>query len=99
MAYQQKDNSGSLFINDKREKDTHPNAKGKAMVAGVMYWVSAWTRTDKRGQRWQSLAFTPMETSPPEDRGRFPDAPKPRTADQPNPISNEQHFTTEDIPF
>jgi hypothetical protein len=55
--YEQRDNSGSLFKNDKREKDTSPNAKGKAMIGGKMYYVSAWTNKDKNGNPWQSLSF------------------------------------------
>ena len=56
MAYQQKDNSGSLFKNDRREKDTHPHATGSALIDGVEYWVSAWTKEGAKG-KWQSLAF------------------------------------------
>lgn len=56
---QQKDNAGALFKNDKREKDTQPNAKGSAMINGTEYWVSAWTNTSSKGVRYQSLAFEP----------------------------------------
>lgn len=58
MAYQQKENSGSIFKNEKKEKDTHPNMTGSALIGGVEYWVSAWTKEGKKG-RWQSLAFKP----------------------------------------
>lgn len=61
MAYEVRDLSGSLFKNDKRTSDNHPNAKGSAMVGGVEYWVSAWTKRDKNGNPWQSLSFTPKE--------------------------------------
>jgi hypothetical protein len=65
MAYEQKDNSGSLFRNDKREKETHPQAKGRAMIDGVMYWVSAWTKTPNAGgEKYQSLSFKKMEVQP-----------------------------------
>jgi hypothetical protein len=60
MAYEQKENSGSLFKNDKREKDTHPHATGTAKINGVEYWVSAWTKEGKKG-KWQSLSFKPKE--------------------------------------
>ena len=55
--YEQKDNSGALFVNDKREKETQPNATGSAMIGGVEYWVSAWTNTSSKGTKYQSLKF------------------------------------------
>lgn len=60
MAYEQRDNSGSLFKNDKKETDNHPNATGKAMIGGVMYYVSAWTKDGAKG-KFQSLAFKPID--------------------------------------
>jgi len=59
--YEQKDNSGALFVNDKREKETQPNAKGSAMIGGVEYWVSAWTNTSSKGTKYQSLKFEPKD--------------------------------------
>lgn len=61
MAYEQRDNSGSLFINDKREKDTHPNMNGSVMIDGKEYWISAWTKERNNGEKWLSLAFKPKE--------------------------------------
>ena len=55
--YEQKDNTGALFANDKREKETQPNAKGSAMIDNVEYWVSAWTNTSSKGTKYQSLKF------------------------------------------
>jgi len=59
--YQQRDNSGSLFKNDRRDKDTQPNARGKALIDGVAYEVSAWTKKDRNGNPWQSLSFKKMD--------------------------------------
>lgn len=60
MAYEHKENSGSIFKNEKREKDTHPHMTGTALIDGKEYWVSAWTKEGQKG-RWQSLAFKPKE--------------------------------------
>lgn len=57
MAYEQRDNTGSLFKNDRREKDSQPNAKGNALIDGVEYWVSAWTNEARDGSKYQSLKF------------------------------------------
>ena len=62
MAYEMKPDSGSLFKNDKRDKDTHPHAKGSALIDGVEFWVDAWTNTDKNGNKYQSLKFKRKDT-------------------------------------
>jgi len=59
--YETKDFTGALFANDRKQKDTDPNAKGSAVIGGVEYWVSAWTNTSAKGQRYQSLRFTAKE--------------------------------------
>ena len=59
--FETKDFTGALFINDRREKETDPNAKGSATIAGVEYWVSAWTNTSAKGVRYQSLKYTAKE--------------------------------------
>jgi hypothetical protein len=59
MAYEQRDNSGSLFRNDRKEKESHPDRTGSAMVDGVEYWVSGWIKQDRNGNQFMSLAFKP----------------------------------------
>lgn len=61
MAYEQRDLSGSLFRNDKKEKDTHPNLTGSVMIGGVEYWASGWTKERANGEKWISLSFKPKE--------------------------------------
>lgn len=77
MAYEMKELSGSLFKNDKREKDTHPNATGSCLIDGVEYWISAWTKEGNNG-KWQSLAFKkkePKGQQPKKTSGSFDDMP------------------------
>lgn len=68
MAYEQRDNSGQLFKNTRREKETHPNATGTAMIGGVTYEVSAWTKQGKNGP-FQSLSFKAKQprSEPPQE--------------------------------
>lgn len=61
MAYEQKPNSGSLFVNDKKEADNHPDFRGSAIVEGVEVWVSGWRKKTKDGKSWLSLAFKPKD--------------------------------------
>lgn len=57
MAYEAKNNTGSLFKNDKKEKDTHPDRNGQCMIDGKAYWVSGWIKQDRNGNPWMSLSF------------------------------------------
>lgn len=75
---QQKDNSGVLFKNDKRESDNHPNYKGSAMVDGSEYWLSAWVNKSKNGQMYMSVSLTPrdnqqQQSQPSPQQGSFDD--------------------------
>lgn len=55
MAYEMRAGSGSLFKNDKKEKDKQPDLKGKVMLPdGTVHWLSAWTKQGATGE-WISL--------------------------------------------
>jgi hypothetical protein len=61
MAYEQRDNSGSIFVNDRKESDNHPDSKGAALIGGVEYWVSAWRKAPPGKKPFLSLSFTPKD--------------------------------------
>lgn len=59
MSYQQRDNSGTLGKNERREKDTHPTHSGQCVIDGKQYWISAWVKDGRNGSRFFSLSFRP----------------------------------------
>ena len=61
MAYEVKPNTGSLFRNDKKEADTHPDYKGSGLINGVDHWLDAWINTSTAGVKYMSLKFKPKE--------------------------------------
>ncbi len=61
MAFEQRDMSGSLFKNDRKEKDSHPDYTGNGMIDGRSYWFSAWIKKDKNGRSFMSLSFKPKD--------------------------------------
>lgn len=62
MAYEQKDNSGALFRNDRKESENHPDYKGDAKISGTAYWVSGWINEKKGdGSKYLKLSYKPKD--------------------------------------
>lgn len=67
---EERDNSGAVFVNDHKQKDTHPDRKGSAKINGVDYWVSGWLKKDRNGKQFLSLSFTEKQDEKPKSRQR-----------------------------
>lgn len=62
MAYEMKPNTGSLFKNDRKEADAHPDYKGTALIDGLgECWLDAWINTANNGQKYMSLKIKRKE--------------------------------------
>ncbi len=85
MPYEQKDNSGSLFKND-RQRDGKNDAQyqGSIMVSGVEYWLSAWVKNADNPER---KTFFSLSVKPKEQRAQQPSGPD---QDYSNRRDNEQ---------
>jgi len=57
---QQRDNSGVLFKNDRKEAENHPDYRGEINVGGKTFWLSAWIKTGAKG-KFMSLAIKPRD--------------------------------------
>jgi len=75
METTQRDNSGVLFKNDKKETGNQPDYKGNITVDGQPYWLSAWIKDGKSG-KFMGLAVSPKEeanTSSPKKKSSIED--------------------------
>lgn len=66
MAYEPKPGQGSLWKNDRKEKDNHPDMKGSILCpcCKADMWLSGWSKThDSRG-KWLSLSAQPKNAQP-----------------------------------
>ena len=78
MADKKYDNSGALYVNDKKEKDSHPDRNGSATIDGVEYWISGWIKEGNSG-KFMSLAFRRKDA---QTGGTSKPAPKRSEADE-----------------
>lgn len=56
MAYEVRDLSGSIFKNDRKEKESQPDFNGSCRIDGTDYWISMWSKQGRSGNFF-SLAF------------------------------------------
>lgn len=70
MAYENRDNSGSIFKNEYKRTSAQPDYTGNGMFNGVQGKLSAWLKDGKKG-KYLSLAFTPND-----ELGESASAPK-----------------------
>ena len=61
--FEQRELSGNLFKNDRRETDAQPAYLGDAKIDGKGYKISGWLKDGKNG-KFFSLAFTLQEEQP-----------------------------------
>lgn len=94
MAGNKLENSGSLFINDKKSEAKHPDYRGQCRVGGFDYWMAAWIKNGIKGQ-FMSISFTAQEqNAPPLQKKEFP---VPSQA--PIQKAGKAEDSNEDIPF
>lgn len=87
MSYEAKPGSFSLFKNDRKEKDSHPDYKGDGKdLDGNAVWVSAWLKEGAKG-KFMSCSIQLKEQQ----------AAKPAPAKQ--RVSTPDNFDSSDIPF
>ena len=54
-------NRGALFKNNRKEQDNHPDYTGSLNVGGEEFWLSAWLKTSKKGEKFMSVSVKPKE--------------------------------------
>ena len=54
-------NSGALFVNDRKETDNQPDFTGFGEIDHVPIWIKGWKKKSAKGQNYLSLAFSPKD--------------------------------------
>lgn len=61
MPYETRDNTGSMFKNNRKERENQPDMTGEIMVEGKLFWLNAWRKVDKNNNPWYSFSVKPKE--------------------------------------
>lgn len=77
-------NRGSLFKNDRKDDAKFPDYKGSINVDGTDYWLSAWIKLSKDGNKFMSLSV----------KNKNADASL-----QPKKKVKQEEFDDSDLPF
>jgi len=77
-------NRGSLFKNDRKDDAKFPDYKGSINVDGTDYWLSAWIKISKDGNKFMSLSV----------KNKNADASL-----QPKKKVKQEQFDDSDLPF
>lgn len=70
MAFELREGQGSLFKNTNRTSDKQPHARGDALIGGVVYEISAWTKEGRKG-KFQSLSIKPKGERQADDGDQY----------------------------
>lgn len=88
MAYEQRNNNGSLFKNDRKNNERQPDYNGNAIINGKTMRISAWIKKSQNGTAFMSLAFE-------EVNGAYQQGAPQRSAPAPQNLEPQP----DDIPF
>lgn len=103
MAFEKRDNSGTMFHNVEKKSDRHPDLSGSIMIEGKEYFIDAWEKVAQSGRSFLSVSVkkkdmqTAQRQQPqskqPEQRQPARQAPKQRQS------STGFDNMDDDIPF
>lgn len=88
MSTYDNSNSGILYKNDSKEKDTHPDYRGSINVGGFEYWLSAWIKEGKAGGKLEGRKFFSLSMQLKDGQPATKPAPAPSA-----PVDDD------DVPF
>jgi len=61
--FKSKENGGMLFKNKNKKKDSHPDMNGFGNYEGKEFYMSAWIKIDKNGEKCLSYSLKPKESN------------------------------------
>lgn len=95
MAFVLKEGQGTLFKNDRKNKDTHPDYTGSIKLPdGTECWFSAWIKQGSQGGKFMSVQIGNPKDGKPAEPER-----KPPMGNAPQRRSMKDELPNDEIPF
>lgn len=90
--YKQKDNSGAMFLNDRKTQENQPDYMGKVTIAGQVYYVSCWVKepNDPDKKNYLSLAFSLPKKAQPQEVGKATGQAQTEPEQEQTPVTEGQ---------
>ena len=99
MAYIHKPGTGSLFPNNKKLADNHPDMRGAVMIGDVEYTIGAWKRMNTRGEYFSLSISEKRGTQVSERRGNTYTQAIAETVHRAAPVDERDDLEDSDVPF
>lgn len=91
--YQNKENTGAIFKNNKKTSVKHPDYRGTVNVEGKEFEIALWLKESQKGTKYFSVALsepyqTPQNITPAQEANQAPP-----------PMDNSFEESNDDLPF
>jgi hypothetical protein len=83
MAYETRDNTGSLFRNAEKRSENGPDYSGSCKIDGAEYFFDGWIKKSQQGTNWMSFSFKRKDKQPAQPPRTESRAPQYRDDDVP----------------
>lgn len=77
MAFEHKELTGRLFVNERKQQEKHPDYQGKAKIDGTNYYVSMWFAQTQGGTDCLNLRFKPVDEEQQQESKPVSERPVP----------------------
>lgn len=109
MAYETKEMTGALFVNENKEHDRQPDYTGNIKINGKLWRLAGWKTESRGGIDYIGIRISDPEEFKRQQQGQMPQAPTRRLSDdefqrrrreqmqsRPDPAAD---YDDDDIPF
>lgn len=96
---EKKEGQFALFKNKNKQAETHADWQGQVSIGGKGYWVNAWTKTTKNGEKYLSGSLREKQAGTPTNKPEVKQDTAYKAAKEGWGTSNQSDPFDDKIPF